>query len=42
MNVFVLMALASWYVPDVSSLFTDEYCRNPAAVAAAGDVLTSP
>ena len=35
MNVFVLMALASWYVPDMSSddptrstLFPDEYCRN--------------
>lgn len=38
MNVFVLMALASWYVPDLnannlgqitkSTLFPDEYCRN--------------
>lgn len=29
MNVFVLMALASWYVPDVGTFFSDEYCRNP-------------
>lgn len=35
MNVFVLMALASWYVPTVETLFTDLYCSNPAAVVAA-------
>jgi Ca2+:H+ antiporter len=34
MNVFILMALAAWYVPDVHTLFTDEYCRNPVLAAA--------
>jgi hypothetical protein len=34
MNVFVLMALASWYVPEFRTLFTDEYCSNPAAYIA--------
>lgn len=40
MNVFVLMALAAWYVPDINTLFTDEYCRNPAAVIQATATLT--
>lgn len=29
MNVFVLMALASWFVPEVQSLFPDNFCRDP-------------
>jgi hypothetical protein len=42
MNVFILMALAAWYVPDPNpnspysvSLFTDDYCRNKVAAIAA-------
>lgn len=31
MNVFVLMSLAAWFVPDneLVSLFPDAYCSNP-------------
>lgn len=28
MNVFVLMAFASWYIPDYTGLFPDEYCKD--------------
>lgn len=27
-NVFVLMAFASWYIPDYTGLFPDEYCKD--------------